>query len=77
MDGLAAYELRPGHDGLHVGFIGHGRAVARSRMEPHRVVPAFDVAEARHLNLGLNANRRRLSSSASKVEKKLSAMALS
>ena len=65
-------------DGLRLLlFVGDGRAVARGGVQPHWVVEAFDVAEARHAGLGLEAKRRRASSSASRVEKKLSAMALS
>src|SRR6266550_4623422 len=34
-------------------FVGHGRAVAEGGMEPRRVVPAFDEAEAGDFRLGL------------------------
>src|SRR6266403_146229 len=34
-------------------FVGYGRAVAEGGMQPRRVVPAFDEAEAGHLRLGL------------------------
>src|ERR1700736_1257321 len=34
-------------------FVGDGRAVAEGGMQPRRVVPAFDEAEASGLRLGL------------------------
>ena len=34
-------------------FVGHGGAVAEGGMQPRRVVPAFDEAEAGNLRLGL------------------------
>ena len=53
VDGLWAWELRVGFCCLHGGFVGHGRAVTQGRVQPDRVVPALDVAEAGHLRLGL------------------------
>jgi hypothetical protein len=46
-------------------------------VQPHRVVPTFDEAEAGHLGTILDVNLRRSSSSHSGVAKKLSHMALS
>lgn len=50
VDGL---RLRFCRRSLHIGFVSHGRAVAQSGMQPHRVVSAFNVAEAGHASLGL------------------------
>ena len=53
VDGLWACGLGVCRGGLHVGFVIHGRAISQSRMEPHRVVSAFDVAEAGYPGFGL------------------------
>ena len=53
VDGLWTWGLRVGFCCLHAGFVGHGRAVSQGRVQPDRVVPALDVAEAGHLRLGL------------------------
>ena len=42
---------RPG--GLHVGFVGYWRPVSETGMQPCRVVPALDIAEAGHPGFGL------------------------
>ena len=46
MDGLWVRELRVDFGPLHGGFVGHGGTVAQGRVQPDRVVPALDVAEA-------------------------------
>ena len=46
-------------------------------MQPHRVVPTLDVAKAGHLRFGLRYEPATPEQLGLKVEKKLSAMALS
>ena len=77
VDGLSAYSLRFGHGSWwFTSFVGYWRPVSQAQMQPYRIVPALDVAEAgQEPGFGLGT-RRRLSGSASRVEKKLSAMAL-
>ena len=53
VDGLWTCELRVGFCRLHAGLVGHGRAVAQAGLQPDRIVPALDVAEAGHAGLGL------------------------
>ena len=53
VDGLSACGLGVGHGGLHVCFVGHWRTISQRRMEPHWIVPAFDVAEACHPGFSL------------------------
>ena len=53
VDGLSACGLGVGHGGLHVCFVGHWRTISQRRMEPHCIVPAFDVAEACHPGFSL------------------------
>ena len=53
IDGLLAIGLGVVHGGLHLGFVGQGRAIFQRGMEPHWVVPAFDAAEAGHPCFGL------------------------
>src|SRR5271155_2897714 len=37
----------------HVGFVGYWRPVSQTGMQPRRIVPTLDVAEAGHLGFGL------------------------
>ncbi len=55
--------------------LGHGRSVTEGGVQPHGVIPALDEAEARLRASAWDTNRRRLSSSHSRVAKKLSHIA--
>src|ERR1051326_1426233 len=46
--GLGCLRLRQ-----HLLFVGYGRAIPQGGVQPHRVVEAFDVAEAGGARLGL------------------------
>lgn len=73
--GLAVYVSVRGYPPSRL--VVHGGPVTQAGILPHRVLPGLIVAEAGHPGLCLGGDSLRLSCFASRVEKKLSAIALS
>ena len=77
MDGLWTWELRVGFCRFLAGFVGHGRTVAQAEWRRTGLYqPSMKLKQAMRAS-AWDVNRRRSSSSHSKVAKTLSHIALS
>jgi hypothetical protein len=75
---FSANKLVVGYGVLHVDFVGYWRPVSQTGMQPGRIVPTLDIAEAGHPGFSAwDANPAAAEQLGLEVEKKLSAMALS